>query len=171
MLQNQRGFTLLEMLVVLVGIGVAAAIAAPGWLGLVEGNRLTIAGDNLYLGLREAQTTAQHRNIAWQFSVRERDGLVEWATHPKSVSPLLAQWEVIDSRSVQIDVETTFATSGNVYYVRFDEKGNVRYRLGRVTLSSENNARIKRCVIVSTLIGAMRKAKERSEPRDGKLCY
>lgn len=171
MLKNQRGFTLLEMLVILVGLGVVAGISAPSWLGFWEGNRLTVERDKLYLGLQEAQTKAQRRNTAWQFSLRERDGWVEWATHPKSVSPLLAQWELLESRSMQIDVETTFATSGNVYFVRFDEDGNVQYRLGRVTLSSERTPDIKRCVIVSTIIGAMRKSKEQPTPQDGKLCY
>lgn len=168
---DQRGFTLLEMLFVIALIGIVAAVAVPTWLSFLEGQRVTAGQNVLYSKLRDAQEQAQSQRISWQFSVRERDGVVEWAVHPTSVSPLLANWEALPENSVQLDSETNFATAGGVYYVRFDEKGNVRYRLGRVTLSSENNARIKRCVIVSTLIGAMRKAKERSEPRDGKLCY
>lgn len=171
MLKTQTGFTLLEMLVVMVIGGIVAAIAAPSFLGVVESNRLTVGRDTLYLGLREAQIAAQRQNTIWQFSLRERDSLLEWATHPKSLSPQLAQWQSLDFRSVRIDGETTFATAGNVYYVRFDEDGNVQYRLGRITLSSEKNPNIKRCVIVSTIIGAMRKSKEQPTAQNGKRCY
>lgn len=169
---TQRGFTFLEMLVVIVVIGIIGAILAPGWLRFLDGNRLTVASSELYIGIRDAQLQAQAKKTAWQFSFREKDGRLEWATHAKSVAPANAQWqENLDAAAIQIDNETTFASSGGVYYVRFDEDGNVQYRLGRITLSSKDNPSIKRCVIVSTLIGAMRKSKEQPTPQDGKLCY
>ena len=169
--QSQSGFTLLEMLLVIFMVGVVAAIAAPGWLRLMEGNRLTVSRDKLYVGIRDAQTSAQRQRIAWQFSIRERDGSIEWATHPKSISPDAARWEALESRSVRIDPETTFASSANIRYVRFNERGDVEYRLGRVTLSSDRVSTVKRCVIVSTIIGAMRRSKEQPILEDGKSCY
>ncbi|KPQ36748.1 MAG: pseudopilin HpsH [Phormidesmis priestleyi Ana] len=171
MLQSQRGFTLLEMLVVIFMVGVVMAVAAPKWLQFIEGNRLTVSRDKLYVGIRDAQSKAQRQRMAWQFSIRERNGLVEWASHPRSVLPAAAQWEAFESRSVRIDAETTFASSADIYYVRFTEKGDVQHRLGRLTLSSDNAPTIKRCVIVSTIIGAMRKSKEQSVPRSGRTCY
>ena len=89
----------------------------------------------------------------------------------KSVPPVSAKWESLESESIRIDEETTLAKSGDIYYVRFDEDGNVEYRLGRATLSSEQASSIKRCVIVSTIIGATRKSKEQPVPKDGKICY
>ncbi|MEO0769936.1 MAG: GspH/FimT family pseudopilin [Cyanobacteria bacterium J06649_4] len=168
---TQKGFTLLEVLSVIVLMGVIAAIAAPSWLTFVEGKRLNSGRDKLYLGLREAQTKAQRRGLDWQFSLRERDGSVEWATHPKSVDSATVQWTALDAASLKIDEETTLATSGSTYYVRFDDDGNVQYRLGRVTLSSRRVPQLKRCVVVSTIIGAMRKSKEQATPRYGKFCY
>lgn len=167
----QNGFTLLEALIVVVMIGLLAAILAPSWLRFTEGNRLTVGRDEIYLGIRSAQMQAQRQKRDWQFSLRESDGFIEWTAHPKSVSPSSEQWEILQSSSIQVDDETTFATSSGVYYVRFDEDGNVQYRLGRVTLSSKDIPGIKRCVIVSTLIGAMRKSREQPTPQDGKLCY
>ena len=169
--KRQKGFTLLEILVVVSLVGIVAAIAAPSWMSFAERNQLATARDQLYTGIREAQSKAQRRGTSWRFSVRERNDKVEWAVHPNSVSPSLAEWEVLSSDSIQIDSETTFASSGDIFYVRFDSRGNVLYRLGRVTLSGKRFPMNKRCVIVSTLIGAMRKAQEQIEPRDGKLCY
>lgn len=167
----RNGFTLLEMLVAIFIIGLLAAMIAPGWLGYSERNRLTVGRDKIYSALRDTQVKAQSRGVGWQFSLRERDNRIEWTNHPRSVSPSSAQWEVLESSSIRIDDETTFATSSGIYYVRFDDEGNVQYRLGRITLSSRKNPRIKRCVIVSTIVGAMRKSQEQATPKDGKLCY
>ena len=171
MIATQKGFTLLETLVVIIGVGIVAAIAAPAWLSFIEGNRLTVVRDELSLGIRDTQEKARYQKTDWQFSLRERNGSLEWASHPRSISPAAARWETLESRTMQIDGETTFATSGSVYYVRFDMNGNVTYRIGRVTLSSRRIPRLKRCVIVSTMIGATRKAKEQATPQDGKMCY
>lgn len=170
----QSGFTLIEMLVVVVMVSIVAAIAAPSWLRFVEVNRLTVARDKIYLGVKEAQTKAQSQATAWQLSVRERDGLIEWSTHPASISPQAAQWEQVGSRSLQIDGETTFdRTTEGVYYIQFDHGGNIQLRhLGRVTLSSRNVPKLKRCLIASTVIGAMRKSKEQERSDSGgRMCY
>ena len=167
----KQGFTLVELLVVVFIVGTLAAAIAPSWIGFVEGRRLTSERDELYSGIREAQSKAQIQSVAWQFSLRERNGFIEWATHPKSVPSDEAQWTALSSSSLTIHEETTFAISGDIYYVQFDNDGNVHYRLGRVTLSSRRVPVLKRCVIVSTIIGAMRKAKEQPVPQDGKLCY
>jgi prepilin-type N-terminal cleavage/methylation domain-containing protein len=175
MTQSEKGFTLLESLVVIVMVGIVAAIAAPGWLNFVEKSQLTVGRDKLYLAMRKAQSEAQHKRTGWQFSVRERDGAVEWATHPNSVTPAVAQWEALDSKSIQLDAESTFTSSAGVYYVRFDEGGNPHH-LGRVTLSGKHFSMNKRCVIISTLIGAARKSQEQPTPdptyttRD-RFCY
>lgn len=174
MTQDQKGFTLLEALVVVVMVGIVAAIAAPGWLSFLEKSQLTVANDKLYLGIRQAQSEAQRKRTAWRYSVREHNGLVEWAVHPDSLTTV-AQWEAFDGGSIKIDSESTFASSAGVYYVRFDEGGNPHH-LGRMTFSGKRFSSSKRCVIVSTLIGAARKSKEQPTPdptyttRD-RFCY
>ena len=140
----------------------------------LEKSRLTVARDKLYSGIRETQVKAQSQRISWQFSVREHDGYIEWATHPTSVGVNLVKWEKLeDSRSLRIDDESTFdSTSSGVYYILYDDAGNTDLRyLGRITLSSKNASKIKRCVIASTIIGAIRKSQEQAIPQDGKICY
>lgn len=172
---NQKGFTLLEMLVVIIGMGILAAIAAPGWMSFVERSRLNVGRDKLYLGMRKAQTKAQAQRTVQQFSLRERDGFVEWAVHPMNVLPDASHWEQLDAKSIRIDSETTFVSAEEIYYVRFDEHGNP-HRLGRITLSGSRFSENKRCVVVSTLIGAMRKAEDNPTPdpsyrTSDRFCY
>jgi prepilin-type N-terminal cleavage/methylation domain-containing protein len=166
----QDGFTLLELLVVIFVVGIISTVVVPGWLKFLAGHRMTLSQDKLRQGIQQAQVKAQQESISWQFSVRENLGDVEMAVHPAALSSNLANWEPLNN-STHLDSETSFASVDSTYYVQFDEKGNVRYRLGRVTISDQSFPEIKRCVIVSTLIGAVRTAKEKPEPVDGKFCY
>lgn len=158
------------MLIVVVIVGALAAITVPNWLKFLAKYRVETAQSALREGIQQAQRKSQQESISWQFSVRENVGKVEMTVHPATSPASLSTWESMNS-SVKLDGETNLAKSGNVYYVQFNEKGNVHYRLGRVTVSSKQFPDIKRCVIVSTLIGATRTAQEQAVPEDGKLCY
>lgn len=152
-------------------IGILAAIFVPNWLRFLTGHRTTAGNDMLRQGIQQAQLKSRQENISWQFSVREgAGGVVEMAIHSVTTSPELANWQPLNS-FVQLDRETNLATSNEIYYVRFEEKGNVQYRLGRVTLSGKQFPDIKRCVIVSTLIGNTRSGKDNPESENGNYCY
>lgn len=161
---------MIELLVIVVIVGIVASIAVPSWLKSLAEHRTTMAQGKLRLGIQQAQAKSQQESISWQFSVRETSGAVEMAVHPSTLLPSLSAWEPL-STSIHLDAETNLAAQGSTYYVQFDAKGNVRYRLGRVTLASKQFPAVKRCVIVSTLIGATRTAKEQRVPENGKYCH
>ncbi|MBE9076565.1 prepilin-type N-terminal cleavage/methylation domain-containing protein [Romeria aff. gracilis LEGE 07310] len=163
------GFTLLEVLTVIAAIGIMAAIMAPTWFRFLETWRLNAAQDTVYQGIQMAQSKAQQNHRSWEFSIRQGANGVEWATHAENVPISQYPWQPLNA-SIQLDSETNFATRGGISYVRFDHRGHVQHRLGRVTLNSKRVSDVKRCVIVSTLIGATRKAKEQPRPSNGKLC-
>ncbi len=171
----REGFTLIETLVVIVVVAIVATIAAPSWLRFLAKHQVATAESYLHQGIQQAQLKSRQKSSSWQFSVRESSETLEMSVHRSHELPSSAEWESLDA-SVQLDEETTLATAGSVYFVRFDEKGNVRYRLGRLTVSSKRFPDIKQCVIVSTLIGATRTASTRTVPdptyraRD-RFCY
>ena len=168
----QSGFTLTEMMAVVVLIAVLMAIAFPGWIRFVDTQRLNSAQAVVYQGIRDAQAEAQQHRSEWQFSVRAIGNDVEWTTHAAIIQTEDADnWQSVGNPVVQLDAETTLQVSGNGRTVRFDHKGNVVSRLGRVTLSSKRLNKIKRCVYVSTIIGALRQSKEKENPYDGDFCY
>jgi len=163
------GFTLVETLVVITAIGILAAVVAPSWLSFVDTRRLGAAQDEIYIAIRKAQSKAKKEKLTWQFSLREQDNIVQWAIHPATPNPANVNWNNLDP-NVRLDDETTYIKNG-LWQVTFDFRGHVDPPFKRITLSAKNGGKAKRCVIVSTLLGAMRTAKERPKPQDGRYCY
>jgi prepilin-type N-terminal cleavage/methylation domain-containing protein len=58
LLCSSEGFTLTELLVVIIIAGVLAGIAAPSWLAFVDRQRLTTVRSELVLKIKEAQAKA-----------------------------------------------------------------------------------------------------------------
>jgi prepilin-type N-terminal cleavage/methylation domain-containing protein len=56
--RDDRGFTLTEVLVVIIIAGVLAGIAAPSWLSFVDRQRMTTIRSELVLKVKEAQAKA-----------------------------------------------------------------------------------------------------------------
>lgn len=174
------GFTLLETMIAVSMIGILAAIAAPSWSSFVNRQRLNTAQNQVYRAMQEAKSNAIRDKVTWQFSVREipvkGKTVIQWAVHPQSVSPNAANWQSLQPQIQIYAQETTLYTDKKnavpVRRVQFNYMGNTNGQLGQITLTTKNGGKVKRCVYVSTLIGAMRTGKEHSKANDrGKYCY
>jgi len=169
--RSSSGFTILETLVIIVLIGILAALGIPNWITFVATRQLNTAQNEVYYAMRQAQRQATKEKSTWQASFREQNGIVQWAVHPATLNPSNANWNNLDG-SVRLDAETTLQISNGVRQIKFDYRGNVKEPpLGRIALSSKSGGKAKRCVIVSTILGAMRTAKEHTRADDGKYCY
>lgn len=174
--QSQQGFTLLEVLVVALMIGILGGIAAPGWLAYFARREVVTTQDNVFSAIRSTQVRAQQKRQSYQFSIREdADGVVEWASHPinnltaADVANIL--WTKADSGRVEINTQTTLPQddpetifASDPFYVRFDYRGNIdSTTLGQLTFSSDSTADngaddvTAKSIVVETLLGAMRK--------------
>ena len=160
------------MLVVIVLVGILSAIALPSWLSFVNTRRLNTAQDQVYRAMRQAQSEAKKQKLTWQVSFREHNNIVQWTVHAASINSPIANWNDLDSNIV-LDSETTLQQSNGVRQIQFDYAGNVTQPpLGRITLSSRYAGKAKRCVYVSTILGAMRTAKDRATTNpNGDYCY
>ncbi|WP_392531755.1 Tfp pilus assembly protein FimT/FimU [Nostoc sp. C117] len=168
---STNGFTLTETLVVVVLIGILATVGIANWLAFVDIRRLNTAQNEIYQAMRQAQKQATKEKLTWQASFREENNIVQWAIHPETVNPSSANWNNLDP-NVRLDAETTLQISNGVRQIKFDHRGNVQQPpLGRITLSSKNAGKAKRCVIVSTILGGMRTAKEHTTTENNKYCY
>lgn len=166
-----NGFTLFEMLVVIVIAGILALIAAPGWLTFANNRRADAGRDQVLQILRQAQTRALQTR---------RAQVVDFVT-PANALPMIKTAGVEQS----LDGQTTSAQRSNSSYsldvinnrnagcsagvdkcVVFDDRGNIKTAdngeppaeesgIMKIVVSSPANNGSKRCVIVRTLLGAM----------------
>lgn len=163
--RSTPGFTLLETLCLVVIFVILGAVIAPGWVSFTRSLALQTSQDKVFQLMRQAQQEAIRTRTRYQASFRELDGVTQIAIHPISTLPAQANWESLPE-AIEIDEsKTTLFLSRGVYRVQFNHRGRVNGRLGRLTLMRNDNSRIRRCVVVSTLLGALRKDVER-RPRD-----
>lgn len=159
-----RGYTLIELLVVVLILGVLAAISALSWTGFLANNTLSNAQNEIAQAIRGTRETAKRQSQDWQISLRSTDNdEVQWAAHSATIDPNQVQWQSLNS-AVRLSSQTTFSKSStNIYRLVFNRKGHVNGQLGKVILTSRSDSRKLRCVVVSTLLGAMRRGDTSSQ--------
>ena len=134
---KDRGFTLIEMITVIIIVGVIAAIASPNLLGLLNRSRANSAVSEIEGAIREAQRLAIRNGRSCTINITS-------ATRTVSGGCLLSNRVVDDN--VDIDANQTITFSG---------KGNTTTGAATIVVSTNNNS-VQKCVFVSGGLGLIR---------------
>lgn len=98
--KNEAGFSLIEVVVVVLMVAVLSAIAAPGWLGFVNRQRIYSLNDEVYRTIQNTQSEAKHKKLA---HVVEFDGASDpprFRVYPITVTAKTEQDKLWQSLSV-----------------------------------------------------------------------
>lgn len=173
MLSQSSGFTLVESLAAAAVVGLLMAIAAPSFLGFWQQRKINITQDMIYQALRITQSEAMQLRCDRRFSIREQSGRMEWASHDDAtLASQITAWQPLVEGVGFATIDNTLLKASSVYYIRFDMYGNVKSQLGTVTVAMTGSKTTHRCVVVSTMLGAMRKGTGRTKANGNeRFCY
>lgn len=167
--KGDGGFTLIELIVTVLVLGILASIAAPSWLAFINNQRVRTVNDRVLQSLRSAQSEAKRtkRDVTITFNTPATDPPTVKFDPPLatggSEQKLNAGGEIKPGTiSLLTNATTPVDTNVLANSIVFDYQGNVKKfpATGRfvvtVNPSISPNTGAKKCVIVETIIGGMR---------------
>lgn len=84
---SAAGFTMLEILIIVLIIGIFSALVAPSWLMFINNYRLKLSLDRAYSAMVTARSNAKRDNIAYQASFKQVGETVQVAVHKSDIPP------------------------------------------------------------------------------------
>ena len=154
--KGDGGFTLLEVLIIVLIVGIFASIAAPSWLAFINRQRVRTVNDRVFQSLRLAQSEAKRtkRDITIEFNTKTSTPAVDppTVTIAGNTQQLNSGGEI---KPGQIELSTKIAPATAANSITFNYQGNPDKTQFVVTVAPAGGG-TKQCVIVQTLIGGMR---------------
>ena len=107
-LEDESGFTLIEVIVTIVLMGIVFAIASSYWFGLVEDRRVNSATNQMVSELHFAHTSATNRLQTWQVDLRPADEAPDVRNVSYRVAPCEAPCVALPPPSRSLEEGTEF---------------------------------------------------------------
>ena len=148
--KTHTGFTLIEILVTTILVGVIAAIASPNFIRLLNRNRINNAFGQLEGAIREAQKQAIRNGSLCTINMNVTNA----ASDPNSV----AGGCLLSTRDFN-DVSNEIQFYANQPTITFSGKGNttvVSPNEPVFVISMSNGTNLHRCVVIENSLGTLR---------------
>lgn len=154
---SESGFTLIEVLVVVIIVGILGSIAAPGWLSFLERQRANSVKSDLLSALREVQENAKQqstgRTVTFKttatgpaIDVKNGSGTVKTQTLGSNAKSIKLK-PFIGGKSNPVDN----VPSNDV---AFDYRGGVSTVPFVIQIGTDKNP-AQKCLIITTLLGGI----------------
>lgn len=140
--QSAQGFTLIEILIVTLMMGILASLASPSLLAFVERSKVNRAFANLSTALEATQQEAVKRSQSCTLQLPTNN----------SENGVLNSSCLTTGADALENVKITYNGSGTI---NFNYRGNTNSQSTMVIYSEATN--FKRCIVISTGIGMIRK--------------
>lgn len=142
--KSYQGMTLIETLIALVIAGILAAFTLPSMMGILKGNELKAAQDQVQSALRDAQRQAIRRSKKCTINFSSGDPVGITANDNDCLSTV--------DRALPKGITLT-SSNGKSFTYSF--KGHTN-NAATLTLSSPKGTGVKRCIAVAANLGIMR---------------
>lgn len=179
--KNQSGFTIIEMLVVALMVGILSAIAAPTWLMFANRQKVRTVNDRVYNAIQEAQSQAQLTSLGRSLEFGEHQGIPAYRIYLTSggrPDDDNAGWQTLDVNGEinegQITLQVIPPTSNSREHLEFDHQGVIVPEQDRNNNITEDNPfrvvvssadeTVIHCVLVRTILVSTQK-------REGDACF
>ena len=142
--KSDRGFTLVELAIVLIIIGIIGAIAAPSFLGLLNRYRVTQASEKLFGAIYEAQRQAIRQGKLCRVNI-------DVATNNITGNPPNC---LLNDRKIEENINIRSNIRGKIPNISFSYRGSTT-KMGTIVVSSDNS-QLQRCFVISLGTGISR---------------
>jgi prepilin-type N-terminal cleavage/methylation domain-containing protein len=154
--KSNSGFTLVELLMTLIIIGVIAVITVPSFLGLLNRNRVNQAAQQVEGALKEAQRQALRMGKQCTININTTTKTISNPAPPTPPTPPTPATNgcLLSTRNLNSSVQL----NSNSATLAFSGKGNIDRVLANpaIVVSMPNQTDQRKCIILDGFFGVLR---------------